>query len=227
MGVIEGMNNIISTIKLKSRLIFKRMGQAALQLVSVKERKFSRIWPLIDTIEGHLVSPLQERWLFCAAFSLPLGANIVEIGSYKGRSTCCLAFGCKGTNKHVFAIDTFDGNDDDFFERNFFSDFKENIERCGLSEYITPLIGRSDEVTRSWDKPINFLLIDGSHVYEDVLTDFHNYFHWVVPGGIVALHDVGDGQGWPGPFRAWHEDIKSRLINVGTCSTLAFGTKPK
>ncbi len=194
--------------------------------VSPTERQFTKVWPHIASIEGLLV-PGQERWLFGVARRLPDGAIIVEIGSYKGRSTCCLAYGCVGTKKRVYAIDTFEGNDADFFERDFFSEFENNIEKCGLSEYVTPLIGKSIEVARTWDKPINLLFIDGSHVYEDVLVDFRNFFTWVVPDGIVALHDAGDGRGWPGPFRAWHEDIKSQLVDIGTCSTLAFGIKPR
>lgn len=188
--------------------------------------QFERIWKEIDRIEGFLV-PGQERWLFETAWALPDGATIVEIGSYKGRSTCCLAYGCVGTRKRVYAIDTFSGNDTDFLRRDFFTVFKENVERCGLSDYVVPAIGFSAEIARTWSRPIHLLFIDGSHVYEDVLADFHGFFPWVVPGGIVALHDVGDGRGHPGPFRAWHEDIKSQLVDIGTCSTLAFGIKPR
>lgn len=196
------------------------------QHVSPAERQFTKVWPHIDSIEGLLVSG-QERWLFCKAWRLPDGASIVEIGSYKGRSTCCLTYGCVGTKKHVYAIDVFKSNDADFSERNFFSEFKDNMKKCGLTEYVTPFVGKSAEVARTWDKPIDLLFIDGSHAYEDVVADFRSLFPWVVPGGIVALHDVGEGHGWPGPFRAWHENIKSQLVDIGACSTLAFGSKPR
>lgn len=201
-------------------------GRRFYQYISPAERQFAKVWPHILSVEGLLVSG-QERWLFCMARGLPDGAVIVEIGSYKGRSTCCFAYGCVGTKKRVYAIDIFERNDADSSERDFFSEFENNLERCGLTEYVTPLVGKSREVTRTWDKPIDLLFIDGSHVYEDVVADFHSLFPWVVSGGIVAVHDVGAGHGWPGPFRAWHEDIKSQLVDIGTCSTLAFGTKPR
>ena len=211
----------------RARLMLKRVGRALYRRVSPAEREFRRIWPAIDSIEGLLVSPMQERWLFKAARSLRDQAIILEIGSFKGRSTCCLAYGCRGTGKHVFAIDTFEGNEADFFQRGFFDEFSRNIEACGLTEYVTPLTGRSDEVAKLWERPIDLLFIDGSHRYEDVLTDFRNFFDWVIPGGVLALHDVGDGRGWPGPYRAWHGDIKSQLMDIGSCDTLAFGRKPK
>lgn len=204
----------------------RRSGRWFYRHVSPTERRFAKMYPHIDLIEGLLV-PGQERWLFDMARRLPDGAIVVEIGSYKGRSTCCLAFACVGTKKHVYAIDTFEGNHVDFFERGFFSEFKSNIERCGLDEYITPLIAKSTEVAGAWDRPIDLLFIDGSHVYEDVLADFRGFFPWVVGGGVVALHDVGDGRSWPGPYHAWHEQIKSQLAEIGSCSTLAFGVKPR
>lgn len=188
------------------------------------EREFWRIWPVIDSIEGLLASPTQERWLFKAARSLLDGANIVEIGSYIGRSTCCLAFGCRGTKKHVFAIDTFDGNDTDFHRRGFLKQFRDNIERAGLSSYVTPIKGLSEEQAATWDKPIHMLFIDGSHQYEDVLADFNGFFPHVAHGGLVAVHDVVET--WPGPQKAWHEHIKHNLNHIGYCSTIGFGIKP-
>jgi len=187
------------------------------------EREWRRTWSLIDPIEGWLMEG-QDRWLFDTAYSLPSPANIVEIGSFKGRSTCFLASGCRGTGKRVFAIDTFNGNDCDFGYRDFFEEFSQNVNRCGLSEYVQPVVGTSSDVAKTWNKPVHLLFIDGSHRYEDVLSDFDGFFPHVAPGGIVALHDVSEA--WPGPLRAWHEIAKHRLVDVSHCLSLAYGRKP-
>jgi predicted O-methyltransferase YrrM len=213
----------------RTKSVLKRLATAIFQRVYAEEREFRRIWPVIDSIEGLLVSPIQEHWLFKVARSLPAHATIVEIGSYKGRSTCCLGFGCLGGNKHVYAIDTFKGNDElrqcKFIDQSgYFDEFCRNIEKCELSGYVTPICGWSAEVGKSWNRPIHLLFIDGSHHYEDVLTDFASFFPHVVPGGIVAAHDVVET--WPGSFRAWHEHIKFQLRNVAYCSTLGYGIKP-
>ena len=189
------------------------------------ERAFRRCWPLIQGVPGLLVSPHQERWLFTAARRLPEGANIVEIGAFKGRSTCCFAFGCRGTGKRVYSIDTFNGNDVDFAERDFFDTYWANVQRCQLAAYVTPCRGLSDDLAQTWARPIHLLFIDGLHTYEQVLADFDGFFRHVVPGGIVALHDVDEA--WPGVSRAWYEHIRDQLVEVGTCRTLAFGRKPK
>jgi predicted O-methyltransferase YrrM len=218
------MRNPARTFTQRSKLVLKMIEETVIQVISPDERQFRRIWPAIGSIEGMLVSPLQERWLFKMARSLPDGATIVEIGCFKGRSTSCLAYGCRGTKKHVFAVDTFEGNDVDFRHRGFFAEFQHNIEQRGLINYVTPLRGCSSDVAKTWNRPIHFLFIDGSHQYEDVIADFHGFYPHVVPGCGVAVHDVVET--WPGPLKAWRDVIQHKLSNVGTCSTLAYGVKP-
>ena len=89
----------------------------------------------------------------------------------------------------------------------------------------------SSEIAKTWNKPIHLLFIDGSHEYEDVLADFRNFYPHVIPGGIVAFHDVGrpvDGQAvrHPGVFEVWHNITRPLLTDTGNCSSLAFGKKP-
>jgi hypothetical protein len=199
--------------------------KSIVQKLDPAERTFWRIWPFIENIEGWLVSPHQERWMFKIARALPKGSNIVEIGSFKGRSTCCFAFGCRGRRKHVFAIDTFSGNDTDFILNEFFNDFWNNIKMCGLMDCVTPIRGLSSEVSKTWHKPIHLLYIDGSHLYENVLEDFEQYYPHVVPGGMVVFHDVQAG--FPGVDRVWEEVGSLKLVDIGRCSTIAFGKKPK
>jgi methyltransferase family protein len=211
-----------------------------LQKIDPAEREFRLVWPSIDRVEGFLVSPMQERWLFKTARSLLDGSTIVEIGSFKGRSTCALAYGCRGTNKHLFAIDTFEGNNSDFkqggiiwdgqsFDKNFLDIFCANIEKNGLTRYVTPIPGLSSQVAKTWGKPIHLLFIDGSHQYEDVLADFESFYPHVVSNGIVAFHDVEalpNGEAaFPGVTKVWEEVALPLLTHPDTCSTLAFGRK--
>ena len=186
------------------------------------ERQWIRAKPLIASIEGWL-TPNQERWLFENAYLLPDKSNIVEIGSFKGRSTCCLASACRGTRKRVYAIDTFSGNDSDFGYRNFFHEFSRNMKRVRVAKYVNPVAGISSEIVKAWSKPIHMLFIDGSHEYTDVLADFEGFYPHVVPGGIVAFHDVGDN--WPGPDRVWNDHARHHLARVARCDTLAYGRK--
>src|SRR5450631_4252194 len=96
-------------VQLASRMAFKI--RRMVQLLDPAEREFRKVWPLIDPVEGFLAQE-EAQWLFNTALDVPDGSNLLEVGSYKGRSTCSLALGCRGTNKRVFAVDPFDGGPD-------------------------------------------------------------------------------------------------------------------
>ena len=188
-------------------------------------RRFGRVWPSIRRIRGKIISPDQDYWLYRAAQSLPDNSVIVEIGSFKGRSTACLAYGCLGRNKRVYAIDTFQGNDHDFAFRDFYNEFWRNIKSRRLDKHVEPVVGTSREIAKGWSLNSDLLFVDGSHKYEDVLDDFHGFYTHVKSGGLVAFHDVDEG--WPGPWAAWNNVIKHHLVRTGSCHTLAYGYKPE
>jgi predicted O-methyltransferase YrrM len=185
-------------------------------------RRFKKYWPAIDKIEGFLV-PGQEWWLFKQALDLPPGAVILEIGSFRGRSTACLALGCVGSDKLVYAVDTFNGNDVDFSERDFFATFKSNLDTLGLFKHVRPVISTSSDAAESWTVPIDMLFIDGSHAFDDVVGDFQGFYPHVKEGGLVAFHDVVET--WPGVVSCWKEVAEPKLTKHAWCTTIAYGRK--
>lgn len=206
--------------------IIEKLKQIFLDACSPRGTRFKDVESKIALIEGLLV-PGQEKWLFDSARGLKDRATIVEIGGYKGKSTTCFAFGCLGTNKHIYTIDTFNGNEVDFDVVNrvsFLNDWQENLKKNALLDYVTPLVGFSCEVAGTWSLPIDLLFIDGSHVYEDAFADFDNFYPHVVPGGIIAMHDVEPNH--PDCQRVWDERAVHNLVEIGHLSTLAFGRKP-
>jgi len=48
----------------------------------------------------------------------------------------------------------------------------------------------SSDAVRGWSAPIDFLLIDGDHSEAGVRRDWEEWSPFVVPGGIVLLHDA-------------------------------------
>jgi len=209
--------SLATRIRLKIKKVVRELAETS------EDRQFRGIWHELNSIEGWLLAS-EGRWLFNAARSLPSQANILEIGSYKGRSTCCLALGCKGTEKRIFAIDSFDGGPN-LPKSDSLPDFRENLKRQGVSGCVEPIVGLSGEVAKTWNKHLHFLFVDGSHLYEDVLADFAGFFPHVVRGGVVAFHDVLN-ESWPGVGRAWRESIEHQLKDVGYCDTLGYGRKP-
>ncbi|MBN3949754.1 MAG: class I SAM-dependent methyltransferase [Nostoc sp. NMS7] len=204
-----------------------RNGYAIFQRKTVQPVSYQNIHDAVESIEGFMVTG-QEEYLFNKVKSLPEDAVIVEIGSFKGRSTVAMAYACIGTKRKIYSIDTWDGNDADFSERQFFEVWQQNVQLNGLEQYVIPLRGYSHDVLNRWDKftnskAIDFIFIDGSHQYLDVLKDFNLSFSLVKNGGWIAFHDVVPT--WPGPQRVWHNIAKLRLINHEYSSTLACGQK--
>ena len=137
--------------------------------------------------------------------------EVVEIGSWMGRSTAWLAAGCKtATRERVHAVDTFAGSAEqqEFdvlkSEGTTYHQFAENLERVGLFDYVEPVVASSHDAERRWDgKPIRLLFIDGDHSYEGVRADFNAWSRHVIVGGVIAFDDVIDK--WPGVKRCFEE----------------------
>lgn len=135
---------------------------------------------------------VEAELLFFLAKRVPKNGIIVEIGSYKGGSTICLA---KGAKNKVYTIDyhfrpkkTKIGPE--LFPKNSLPYFNENIKKFGVKDKIIPLVKTSEQAAMKWHRPINLLWIDGNHGYEAVKKDFLLWEKYLVLGGIIALHDA-------------------------------------
>lgn len=135
----------------------------------------------------------EKLLLYNLSTSLPENACIVEIGSYLGASTYCLASGVTSYGGKVYAIDTWTNIGMSEGERNTFDKFQSNI--APLREVVIPLKGFSKAHAISFDKQIDLLFIDGDHSYEGVKTDLELWLPKVKPGGWVVMHDFGWAEG--------------------------------
>lgn len=186
---------------------------------------YDDIAPAVERIDGYLV-PGQERFLFDKVMSLPNDAAILEVGSYLGRSTAAMAFACAGTQRHIYCIDTFFGNEGPMGKTEDFLDtWQANLRQYDLERYVTALPGYSYEVLPNWNgKPkVDFAFLDGSHEYRDVLRDLEMTYPLVKTEGWIALHDVEPG--WPGPWRVWRQSAMPVLTSHQYSSSLACGRK--
>lgn len=176
----------------------------------------ARIKECADPIQGWASDP-ELYALFDLAKVCTGKGVIVEIGSWKGKSTVALSLGSKsGRNVPVFAIDPHTGSPDHLAKRPgetiwTFDEFKKNVESAGLTSTVKPIRDFSDRVARTWDKPIELLYLDVNyHAYEPGKEDFLTWSNFVIDGGTIALHNtypalrvvIRDQQpfhGWPGP----------------------------
>jgi predicted O-methyltransferase YrrM len=140
---------------------------------------------------------------------------IVEIGSWKGKSTIWLGRGSMaGRRVKVWAIDPHTGSEEHrqaFGRVSTFKEFEQNIASAGLTGLVTPIVKTSQDAAVSFEGPVELLFIDGAHDYVSTKSDFQAWFPKVVDGGIVAFHDT---TGWDGPRRVVLENV---------CTSRSFG----
>lgn len=181
----------------------------------------------IKTVEGYLRDD-EAILLFQLAKNIKLEGVIVEIGSWMGKSTICLAKGSKLAKNHkVFAIDPHSGSEEHtrtFGEISTFKKFQQNIKKAKVSDLVKPLVMTSDEAVSQVKQNISLLFIDGAHDYQSVLNDFNNWFSKLLKGGVVALHDTVS---WPGPQRVVREKLfaSNKIKNIGIVGSICFGEK--
>jgi len=167
--------------------------------------------PEYEKIDGWLKLPEAEL-LFEAAMSVRSGC-IVEIGSYRGRSTVALAAGSRaGKKAPVFAIEPhehFIGLKGGAFGPNDRRAFFRTLLHTKLFSIVRLLNTTSAVITPGWDKPVGLLFIDGDHRYDSVCSDFALWRPYLMPDAIVIFNDANG----PGPAQLINE-----LIRDGTLS---------
>jgi len=148
-------------------------------------------------IDGWL-SHAEGKLLYELAKNVPMGKAIVEIGSWKGKSTIWLAKGAEaGHRNKVFAIDPHRGSESHVSEGggDTYPIFLVNLSKARVKDMVVPLVMTSSEAARYWQGSVGLLWVDGSHEYEDVKHDFLVWKQYLAFGAMVVLHDCDK----PGP----------------------------
>ncbi|HEY0427281.1 MAG TPA: class I SAM-dependent methyltransferase [Pyrinomonadaceae bacterium] len=183
--------------------------------------------PEVAGVEGYL-APNEMRFLaLLAAYpSAPTG-EILEIGSFKGKSTVILAKSASLMRKtKVHAVDPMTApseTDPDLRgDASSFADFQKNIEAHGVADKIEFHRMFSYELAAVWNKPLRLLWIDGDHTYKGTKLDFDGFEQYLAPGAIVAIHDVLHE--FDGGIRVFMEDIllSPKFGACGFCGSIAW-----
>jgi hypothetical protein len=166
----------------------------------------------VDRVRG-AVSLKEADLLFRLAGQVNETGCIVEVGSYRGRSTVALAQGAGSTP--VFAIEPHEpftgvlggkfGPEDRaaFFEAMLGSKAYQQVRLVNLS---------SEVVSPGWRRAVGLLWIDGDHTYEGVRRDWEAWKPHLLPGAVVAFDDSTDQN--IGPCRLIGELVEAGELGV-------------
>ena len=118
------------------------------------------------------------------------GRICVEIGSFKGRSTACMA----EVAKHVHAIDTFAARANGQTQEPHLTTFDDFNENTKCYPNITCHKGVSVNVATTFeDSSVTLVFIDGYHGAGEVKADIEAWWPKLKIGGIMAFHDYAPG----------------------------------
>ncbi|MGI8794852.1 MAG: class I SAM-dependent methyltransferase [Acidimicrobiales bacterium] len=149
----------------------------------------------IADVEGWMTDDQAGRLWGAAATVAPTG-QIVEIGSFRGRSTIVLATAAAPGVK-VVAIDPHAGNDRGPQEFEGFAveaetdheAFHANLERCDVHDRVRHIRAFSEAAHPDVDGEIDVLYIDGAHRFGPARHDIVSWGDRVRTGGVMLIHD--------------------------------------
>jgi len=175
-----------------------------------------------DSVEGWFDA--SDKGVYDRAVSKYQNEDIfVEIGSFKGRSSCAMAVNILNSKKNIkfYCVDTWLGSkehqqgetseDKDVVSGTLFDIFLKNIEP--VLKYITPIQKSSLEACNDFKTgSLSFVFIDASHDYENVKKDLTAWYPKMKSGGTLAGHDWN----WHEVARAVKEFAEEKGLHITT-----------
>lgn len=150
-------------------------------------------------------------------------AVFVEIGTWKGRSTSCMGQLIKESKKNIkfYAIDTFEGSEEGWHQSEIndlknngttlFNEYENNLKLCNVYDIVNTIQSSSIEAASKFeDASIDFIFIDASHDYENVLADIQAWYPKVKPGGLICGDDYAPC--WSGVRKAVDEYFSDKIL---------------
>ena len=143
---------------------------------------------------------------------LGIDGDIVEVGSWTGRSTCALA---RAVNPRlVHSVDTWEGSPGEVSRtlaagRDVYAEFSSNVAHFTAGNVDPHRMGWRDYFETHRD-PLALVFIDAAHTYEEVRDNIEAVLPLVVRGGVICGDDVHD----PGVQQGVLETLEGARVQV-------------
>jgi predicted O-methyltransferase YrrM len=164
--------------------------------------------------------------LYEAAERAAKTGDLLEIGTYCGKSTIYLAAAAATADRVVVTVDHHRGSeeqqpgweyhDPDLVDpqvglMDTLPTMRRTLHAAGVEDRVIAVVGRSPAVARLWNTPVGLVFIDGGHTDEHAQADYEGWAHHVAPGGLLVIHDVfpNPEDGGQAPYRIYLRALES------------------
>lgn len=156
---------------------------------------------------------------------------LLEIGSYAGLSALFLGDAAREAGTLLFSVDHHRGSEehqpgagyhdpslvDGSGRVDSLPAFRRTIAEARLEPWVVAVVGESSRIAAVWQTPLGLVFLDGGHSQPAADADYVGWSPWIVPGGLLAIHDVfphpRDG-GRP-PFVIYERALTGGYVEVG------------
>ncbi len=157
---------------------------------------FGDVWDRVEAVEGWLTRD-QAKVLYESARVLRSGCQVVEIGSFRGRSTIVLA-SAASAGVEVVAIDPHGGGDrgpqeialDALRGELDHQAFRANLDAAGVAECVRHVRKFSSDAHDDVTGDVDVLFVDGAHRFGPARADITTWGDRVSAGGTMLVHDA-------------------------------------
>jgi len=172
-----------------------------------------------ESVKGFL-DPLEGARLYDLALEAARLGPCLEVGSYCGKSTVYLGTACQSVGAQLFALDHHRGSEEHQLGEAYhdsqlydagaekmdsFPEFRRTIDRAGLADTVIPIVAGTQAAGRHWRTELGMVFIDGGHSEAAALADYRTWAPHLLPGGILAIHDIfpDPSQGGQAPYQIY------------------------
>ncbi len=162
---------------------------------------------------------------------------LVEIGSYCGKSAVYLGTAARANGTVLFTVDHHRGSEENQAgwehhdpevvdpltgRMDTLPFLRRTIERAGLEHVVVAVVGDSPTVARHWSTGLGLLFIDGGHALDVAMADYDAWAQHVLPGGLLAIHDVFEdpADGGQAPYEVWQRAVSDGFTPYATTGSL-------
>ncbi|HWA65527.1 MAG TPA: class I SAM-dependent methyltransferase [Mycobacteriales bacterium] len=176
--------------------------------------------------------PLDEaEALYDAAWAVAPYGPILEIGTYCGKSATWLGAAAAARGGTVVTIDHHRGSeenqagwehhdaevvDPETGLMDTLPFFRRTMHAAGLEDTVVAVLTKSPTAAALWSTPLAMLFIDGGHAEEHAQADYTNWSGFVMPDGVLAIHDVFEdpADGGQAPLHIYQRAITDGFTEV-------------